>query len=114
MTSHVKIHETRNLSEAHLVCAFLQSEGLHAEVRRGHLTSLAGQIPLTDAAAQVWVPEEEQSVAVELLEQAERASESSLNIACPRCSERNPAHFELCWKCQAVLITPGARRDDDA
>ena len=110
MSNHVKIHETRNLSEAHLVSAFLQSEGVAAEVRQGASTEHSGQIPLPASAAQVWVPAEQESQALELLEQAERASESSLHVVCPRCSERNPAHFELCWKCQIPIIRPSGKR----
>ena len=92
-----RIHTAKTLAEAHLVRETLLGAGIMAELRGVSRPSLAGEIPIPDAMVSVWVMPEEGDRASEVLTAVEQRAH--LEWICPVCTERNPASFEVCWRC---------------
>ncbi len=53
---------------------------------------------------QLWLDDEaDLERAREVLRAHAAASRRRGSLFCPRCNEENPANFEVCWNCGAVL-----------
>lgn len=98
-----KVYSSPSLSMVYCAKNVLASHGIESLVRGENLTSLAGEIPWTDAWAELWIPDEMRA------EEAREILESSLNEAehseeawkCPACGEELEGQFTECWKCGA-------------
>lgn len=94
----VRVHAARTLAEASLVRESLAAAGFKVQLRGMSRPGLAGEIPIPDAMVDVWVNEADAEGALALL--AGLDAKAHLEWVCPRCGERNPASFEVCWSCQ--------------
>lgn len=76
----------------------LSAAGFEVQLRGMSRPGLAGEIPIPDAMVDVWAKEADAAGALALLAGLE--ARAHLEWVCPRCGERNPASFEVCWSCQ--------------
>ena len=86
--------------EAYLLVDRLAHAGIKAHVFNEHASSIVGEVPPDVAQPQVWLDDDADRAsadAVLLAYQEERNRAGS--TVCAKCSEENPATFELCWKC---------------
>src|SRR5215471_10102098 len=86
--------------EAYLLVDRLAHAGIRAHVFNVHASSIVGDVPPEVANPQVWLDDDADRARAEAVireYQAERNREGS--IVCGKCTEENPATFELCWKC---------------
>lgn len=101
----VKVHAAKTLAEASLVRGSLVAAGLEVQLRGMSRPGLAGEIPIPDATVDVWTKQADAEAAFALL--AGLDAKAHLEWVCPRCGERNPASFELCWSCQRDISAEG-------
>lgn len=92
-----RVHTAKGLAEAHLVRETLLGAGILAELRGLSRPALVGSIPIPDSLIDVWVSPEQGDLATEVLAAVEKRAH--LEWLCPDCGERNPASFEVCWRC---------------
>ncbi|MCA9541493.1 MAG: DUF2007 domain-containing protein [Myxococcales bacterium] len=104
----VKLSARLTMVEAHIVHDALSRRGLATQLRHEHLAAADFPNPGTDV--EIWVPRRDLARAKAIL--AEIESESTETIACPQCAEQNPAHFETCWNCSALLTPASAEAED--
>lgn len=79
---------------------FLQQYDIQAEVRNTNLYSVAGEVPITECQAEVWVPELYFRRAEQLIRELQQVNPEDLpGWQCPSCGEENLGTFELCWNC---------------
>lgn len=111
----IRVYSSPLVPQAHIVRGALEVEGVRAEVRGEARTPLAGALPLEATLAEVWVEEADLPVARTVIDRLlprgrndgwlslvpETGGDLGLTAwRCPRCSEENPAEFELCWSCE--------------
>lgn len=95
-----------NPVEAHLCQQFLEEQGIEARVDGEILWMSRGEFPLNEATTpRVNVSHENAARALELIEQF-RKGHLETGVAeswvCPKCQERNPPGFQVCWHCQTA------------
>ena len=91
--------------EAHLVCGFLVSHGISAQVRGEFLTSGWGELPAD--VCSVWVTDDAQYAAANDLLVAFFAGSyarmfSGESWTCAHCGEKLEGQFTQCWRCGAA------------
>lgn len=98
--SSLKLHEIYHLKN------LLETEGIRCQIRNELLSRLAGEIPFTECAPQLWLLDERD------LERARAivmdfgcGAVTSPAWRCPNCREPLEGQFSACWHCGA------ARRD---
>ena len=87
-----------------LLVDLLAQHGIRARVLNANASSIMGELPIEASLPQVWVDDpgtEERARAT--IEAYQRARHLGPPRKCPQCHEENPASFELCWACAAVL-----------
>ncbi|APV52603.1 hypothetical protein BWI17_22000 [Betaproteobacteria bacterium GR16-43] len=99
-----RVYAAANLLEAQLLLDQLAGAGIRARIFNANASSIAGELPIEASLPQLWVDEDGQherarSVIVEFLQKRP----SGPPRACPACGEENPAAFETCWSCGALL-----------
>jgi hypothetical protein len=97
-----RVHVARHAPEAHLVCGFLRSHGIPAEVRGDLLTGGWGELPVDLCG--VWIADESKVSHAEALVRdyfagAEASARSGETWACPCCGETLEGQFTACWNC---------------
>ena len=81
----------------------LQQYDIEAEVRNSNLYSVAGELPITECQAEVWVPALYTRRAEQLIRELQQADpDPGPDWLCPSCGEDNLDTFALCWNCQWV------------
>ncbi|HXX82780.1 MAG TPA: DUF2007 domain-containing protein [Casimicrobiaceae bacterium] len=99
-----RFYTALNRFDAYLLLHRLQQAGVAAHVFNEHMSSIVGDVPPDVAQPQVWLDDARDRARAEAVLAAlaaERASTGS--VRCRKCSEENPANFELCWSCGASL-----------
>ncbi|HVM20336.1 MAG TPA: DUF2007 domain-containing protein [Egibacteraceae bacterium] len=67
-----RVHTARTLADAYLVKHVLEAKGITTTVRGEHLVGAAGEVPVSpDTWPSVWVADEEEARAREILQQFE-------------------------------------------
>ena len=96
------LYSSLNLLEIHHLKNLLETEGIRCHIRNELLSRLAGEIPFTECAPQLWLQDERD------LERAKRivASFGASPIAkapwqCANCGEALEGQFSACWHCGA-------------
>lgn len=99
-----RIYSAGNLQEAYLILHCLAQAGVPARVLNEHAQGGLGELPFTHAYPEIWLLEPgDTERARRLIEDYERASSAGPALLCGSCGEENPASFETCWRCSAVL-----------
>jgi len=99
-TEWVLLSRCPSIGHAELLLAALTKRGLGAEIRGRHMTALEAD------PVEVWVQVRNAQRANEVLRDMAQQTDEA-NVACPGCGEENPANFETCWSCGAVLPIDG-------
>ena len=78
----------------------LNALGIETEIRNDLLGGATGELAPDQTWVELWAINEAQALTAskrlkEIIERPERA-----NWICNFCRERNPATFEVCWRCQ--------------
>src|SRR5512145_1321519 len=93
-----------SLPDAHILREVLEQSGIEAHVFNENAQSGAGQLPVTEAMPEIWVADERDLArAREVVREFESAPRVTGSVACGHCGEDNPANFQVCWNCGAVL-----------
>jgi len=99
-----KLCSAPNLPNAHLLRNLLEQAGIEARVFNENAQSVAGEFPIPESYPQLWVLDERHvERARQILEAFERMPAISATVRCTGCTEENPANFQVCWNCGAVL-----------
>lgn len=94
----VVIFSALNLTEVHLIRAFLADHGYATRIRGEHRVSLAGEVPMDDARIELLVDPRDVD-ATQALIRAHR-EQVVVDWHCEACNASNPGNFEHCWQCQ--------------
>lgn len=90
--------------EAFLIADLLERSGIRAHIFNQNMASIVGDVPADAAMPQVWLDDPADQMRAEALLRDYRTDRNrDGNIYCRQCHEENPATFELCWNCGAVL-----------
>lgn len=101
-----RLYSAANLPEAYLVLDRLRVAGIEARVFNENAQGGLGEIPFTHAYPEVWVIDDaDWTRARQLVDdyEDETPGDTTVDIRCPSCAEANPASFQLCWNCGAIL-----------
>jgi hypothetical protein len=92
-----------NLHEVHHLKNLLEIEGIRCHIKNELLSRLAGEIPFTECAPELWLLDERD------LERARRVVADLGRVAltkppwqCPDCGEALEGQFSACWHCGAL------------
>ncbi|AXV77602.1 MULTISPECIES: hypothetical protein [Ralstonia solanacearum species complex] len=77
----------------------LAAAGIRTELRNIYLSSVAGDIPPQDCAAQVWLVHPEQEAQAQALLDQARHPPAGPGWRCPHCGEEHEPQFAQCWRC---------------
>ncbi len=92
--SSLRLHEIYHLKN------LLEAEGIPCRVRNEQLSSLAGEVPFTECAAQLLLlRESDRAAADEVLRAWHSPRPRRRAWICPACGERLEGQFTACWKC---------------
>jgi putative signal transducing protein len=96
------LYSSLNLLEIYHLKNLLEAEGIRCHIKNELLSRLAGEIPFTECAPQLWLMDERD------LERARRVvadlGRSALGRPpwqCPDCGEPLEGQFSACWHCGA-------------
>jgi hypothetical protein len=82
----------------------LLDEGIAAAVFNENAHGGVGELPFTHAYPEVWIEDpEDEPRARGIVGEFERGAAEGRKRECPGCGEYNPAAFEICWRCAALL-----------
>jgi hypothetical protein len=91
-------------TQAFLLRDLLAHHGIKAHVFNQNMSSIVGELPPEVALPQVWLDDDaDRARAVAVLRDHNAARSRGGVVFCRACREENPATFELCWNCGAVL-----------
>jgi hypothetical protein len=91
-------------TQAYLLRDILAMNGITAHVFNEHMSSIVGDVPPEVALPQVWLDDDDDHVrALKVLREYGIRRNRSGVLFCPACREENPATFEICWKCGAMI-----------
>ena len=97
------LYSSLKLLEVHHLKNLLEAEGIRCQIRNELLSRLAGEVPFTECAPELWLLDERD------LERARRVvSDFSLAAVarppwqCPACGEALEGQFSACWRCGAA------------
>ena len=94
----LKAHEIHHLKN------LLQSAGIRCRLRNEGLSTLAGEVPFTECAMQIWLENESDRghanlILREMTGRSASAAATERTWICARCGEHLEAQFTACWNC---------------
>lgn len=99
-----RIYSAASLPEAHLLLYSLEQQDIAAKVFNENAQGGVGELPFTHAYPEVWIEHAEDEHRARLVvEKFESRARVATNTTCTACEEPNPATFDICWQCGAVL-----------
>ena len=102
-----RIYSAASLPEAHLILHRLRAEGIACAVFNENAQGGVGELPFTHAYPEVWIEDTvDEPLARRIVDEFERGADDADGGPCAGCGEHNPASFEVCWNCGAVLAAP--------
>lgn len=95
------LYTSLNLTEIGLLRGLLESHGIKCTVRNEMLSTLAGEVPFTECAPQLWVRSDgDLPRARDILEDFNREPDAPQRPwTCPDCGEQVDGQFAACWNC---------------
>ncbi len=94
------LYSSLNLHEIYHLKNLLAAEGIRCEIRNELLSRLAGEIPFTECAPQLWLADErELERAARIVRDFRRAPAAMPAWKCPNCGESLEGQFSACWRC---------------
>ncbi|MDA9951628.1 DUF2007 domain-containing protein [Oligoflexaceae bacterium] len=100
-----RVYEAENQIDAHIMKDALRRESIPVEIRGEALAGALGELPKFKINPTLWVPDEFESRALELVSNIQEGTqtpefENFKDWLCPKCSESNEAPFAECWNCR--------------
>lgn len=98
-----RVYTAAHLPDAQLIVHTLESHGIRARVVNETLQGGVGELP--HIYPEVWIDDEQHWEEARSLVREFEADVTRSNgvLRCPECDEENPATFEICWQCGAVV-----------
>ena len=97
------LYSSLNLHEIHHLRNLLEIEGIHCQIKNEMLSRLAGEIPFTECAPQLWLQDERDlERAKQVLKEFGRGGAAAPTWQCPNCNEMLEGQFSACWHCGAL------------
>ncbi|MCI5141167.1 MAG: DUF2007 domain-containing protein [Candidatus Electrothrix sp. ATG1] len=106
----VKIYTAQHVAEAHLIKGLVEAQGIPCEVMNENLSSLRGELPMTDETAPTLCIfdesqfEEARAIIAEYEERNKQKNGKGASWVCRICGEESEEQFTQCWNC----LTPRA------
>lgn len=99
-----KVYSHENLSMAWHVRNVLEQHDIDCLVKNDRLYSVAGELPIHECQAEVWI---RNPLYFRRAEEIIRAMENELeepgeDWQCPHCGESNLGNYAACWSCAAL------------
>ncbi len=99
-----RLYTAADLPEAHLIVKLLQSNNIESHVFNENAQGAVGELPFTHTYPEVWIAQARDALrARQLIQEFEQSNAISGTKACSECHEKNPANFDYCWQCGALL-----------
>ena len=99
-----RIYSAASLPEAHLLMHRLGEMGIPASLFNENAHGGVGELPFTHAYPEIWIEDPaDEPRARAIVDEFEHGTGAVMNRKCTACGEHNPAAFEVCWHCAAVL-----------
>ena len=96
------LYSSLNLHEIYHLKNLLEAEGIHCRIKNELLSRLAGEIPFTECAPQLWLLNERDfDRAEQILAEFNRGSVTTPIWRCTNCGEDLEGQFSACWHCGA-------------
>lgn len=94
------IYSSLKLLEIHHLKNLLEAEGIHCMIRNELLSRLAGGIPFTECAPELWLLDaRDLDRAKRIVADFDRAAIVHPPWQCPQCGEALEGQFSVCWRC---------------
>jgi hypothetical protein len=101
------LYSSLNLLEIHHLRNLLEAEGIGCRITNELLSRLAGEIPFTECAAQLWLNDERDlGQARRVVSDFRHGAAAGPPWQCPDCGERIEGQFGACWRCGAERRQP--------
>jgi len=96
------LYSSLKLLEVHHLKNLLEAEGIRCQIRNELLSRLAGEIPFTECAPELWLLDERDfDKARRILIDFNRPAVPAPSWKCPDCGEALEGQFSACWRCGA-------------
>jgi hypothetical protein len=97
------LYSSLNLLEIYHLKNLLEAEGIRCHIKNELLSRLAGEIPFTECAPQLWLLEERDfERARRVVADLGRSAPGRPPWQCPDCGEPLEGQFSACWHCGAL------------
>jgi hypothetical protein len=97
------LYTSLNLLEVHHLKNLLEVEGIHCRIKNELLSRLAGEIPFTECAPQLWLLDQRDlERARRIVADLGRDAVAKPPWQCPDCGEALEGQFSACWHCGAL------------
>ncbi len=97
------LYSSLKLLEVHHLKNLLEAEGIRCQIRNELLSRLAGEIPFTVCAPELWLLDERDlDKARRIVADFGRAAVAQPPWQCPDCGEALEGQFSACWHCGAT------------
>ncbi|MFT5082477.1 MAG: hypothetical protein ACI9Y1_000502 [Lentisphaeria bacterium] len=82
----------------------VELDGVETILKNASLAGAAGELAPMDTWPEVWVVNDDHYQRAIALVNSVSDSKNTVEWVCGKCSEKNDAAFEVCWKCQSEQI----------
>lgn len=97
------LYSSLKLLEVHHLKNLLEAEGIPCQLRNELLSRLAGEVPFTECAPELWLLDErELERARRIVSDFDCAAVAAPPWQCPSCGEPLEGQFSACWHCGAL------------
>ena len=101
------LYSSLKLIEVHHLKNLLEAEGIRCRIRNELLSRLAGEIPFTECAPELWLLDERDfERARRVLADFARPVAAAPTWNCSACGEMLEGQFSACWNCGALRPQP--------
>jgi Putative prokaryotic signal transducing protein len=96
------LYSSLKLLEVHHLKNLLEVEGIRCQIKNELLSQLAGDIPFTECAPELWLLDDRDfDRARRIVSDLGRAPRASPPWQCSGCGETLEGQFSACWRCGA-------------
>lgn len=96
------LYSSLNLHEIYHLKNLIEAEGIRCQIKNELLSRLAGEIPFTECAPQLWLLDErDRERALRIVGDFGRGAAAGPAWKCPSCGETLEGQFSECWHCGA-------------
>lgn len=94
------LYSSLNLHEIYHLKNLLEAAGVRCLIKNELLSRLAGEIPFTECAPQLWLLDERDlDRAMRVVSDFGRGAAAGPPWRCPSCGETLESQFSACWHC---------------